>query len=390
MNRTTFRNYTNLNIKSLIILSSLLVIIGCGREDKEKQRAIAVAKAQLELARTKGSLEETFLALKTIETLGGVGDYTTNEIENTKRAIGLLNTLRIAKGEHRHEDVVHVASDLLELFPDNTEARKDLKESGLILNYLESAINFRKKCFESDAKGGVTLVKEKTEEKDKAKWDLDAIAFNLKNSREQVEEALKLDPQYVEAVSIKQSIRQMQNTVGMLIANSIFAEVDSVRPLISKFFNLFHSGMVSAVESSYDSPTKYWERSESTREKVASSLTIINKGIASRAAFLSQIDPPDIQNMTKAAIQAAALISRLQSTLLNPRGNLNDYKSDYLLVDSEYSRLVDNYQTLKSNSEAVISDLVGFVKTLVDSNLYKKPEETKKLLKKHEKLINQA
>ena len=79
-----------------------------------------------------------------------------------------------------------------------------------------------------------------------------------------------------------------------------------------------------------------------------------------------------------------------KDAVFSPRGNLNDYKVDYLAVDGEFSKLVDRYNASRPNAEAVITDLAGFAKKLVVYKLFKKPDETRKILQKHEKLITSA
>ena len=108
------------------------------------------------------------------------------------------------------------------------------------------------------------------------------------------------------------------------------------------------------------------------------------------ASFLSQIEAADIPTVTTTAKDGAVLLKRLKAAVFSPRGNLMDYKADYLAVDSEFSNLVDRYNASKPNAEAVVTDLAGFAKTLVGYKLFKKPDETRKILQKHEKLITSA
>ena len=356
-----------------------------------KQKEIAAARTQLELARAKGSLEEVFLALKTLQALGGVGEEASKEIEQTKRAIELLNTLRIAKGEHRHEDVVHIASDLLDLFSENAEARRDLKESGLIFRYLEASLDYQQKCFAADRTNEVQQVSVKADHSEKEKLDFAKIAFNVKKAREMVEEAVKLDPQYDEALAAKKSLRQMQNTIGFLMSDRIFKLVNAQRPMLTKVFTVFNSGLQDAA-ALHGSPQKIWNNSKhkSLRDSLEADFDELMSDIEENASFLGQIEAADISTMTMTAKESAVLLTRLKTTVFSPRGNLNDYKADYLAVDSEFSKLVDRYNSSRPNAEAVVSDLAGFAKTLVGYKLFKKPDETRKVLQKHEKLITSA
>jgi len=373
------------------------VVCGCNSKDKEieklraelqanKQKEIAAAQAQYDLARAKGSLEETFLALKTLQTLGSGADAST-EIERTRHAIELLSSLRIAKGEHRHEDVVKLASDLLDLFPDQAEARKDLKESGLIFRYLESALSHQQKCLGPNQAGKMTLITLKAQGEEKATLDLTGIAFHVQKAREFTDEAIKLDPQYEEALSVKKSIRQMENTVAYLVSHSIFNTVDAVRPRLALTFEMFHSGMVDAAKSRYDSPTDYWKRMGPSREQLEASFSQLTTNMDTRASFLSQLDAADVQSVKGTAIRAVTLIKQLQRAVFSPRGNLGDYKSDYLAVDTGFSKTIAEFSTAAPNVDAVLSDFSGFATTLVSYKLFKQPERTRSILQKHEALL---
>jgi len=260
-----------------------------------KQKELEAVKAQLELARAKSSLDEMFLALKALQALGDKSETTASEVDNARTGVELLQKTRIAKGEHRHEDVVQHAAEVLELFPTHPEARKEMKESGLIFRYLQLALEHENACFVGDQTGGVQLVKLTKEKSEKEGTDFTTIAFNLKKANDFVDEAIKLDAQYDAALGLKHSVRQMQNTMGYLIAQSIFKTSNLVRPRLDELFSVLRSGIQDdALKGRLGSPQGFWRQTRDLRDQAEELVKSLMASMQEQASFLNQLETPDI------------------------------------------------------------------------------------------------
>lgn len=375
-------------------------------EDKAKAvenraKELEEAKARLELGRANDNLDEIFLALKKLRSLGD--SSAVSELEKVKSGIELLQNLRVAKGEHRHEDVVNDAAELIELFPKHAEARRDLKESGLIFNYLQTALQHLNSCFASDDKGELNFVMTVVKKKDdpaqapsseksinaKEEFDLTRIAFNLKRATDSVDEAIKLDPQYDAALKLRKTVHQSQNTIGFLVSAGIFKIIDAGRPPLMKFFESVHSEMRESVGNRFDSPKDVWKRRQFSAAEFERVYEPLLKVLAEYASFLNQLDTKEIESVAKTAKEATVLLGNLKAVVLNPRGSLDDYKTDYLKVDEDFSKMIATWNTSSPNTEAIVSDVSGFAKSMAAFQLFKKPN-TKKLLEKHKSLIISA
>lgn len=226
---------------------------------KKDSPAIAGAKAKLELSTQKSDLDAMFLALKELQALGNNSPKISEQLTRVQTAIPLLQKIRLFQSEHNHEEVVKAAGKFLEYFPDHPEARRALKESGLIFAYLQEGLNSLSSCFEQDNLDKTQLVQKKTNE-GKDENDFSRIFFQLSKAEKLVTEAKKLDPQFERALEVDRVISDTKNTIGYLVSYSLITMDGVIATGYAGLFDAVYSLMQASLDLKYSSPSDAWKK----------------------------------------------------------------------------------------------------------------------------------
>jgi hypothetical protein len=365
------------------VLSFFLISqTGCGNK-KEIQNA----RVKLELARKKIDLDQMYLVLKELKNLGDQEQDIDVELKKVEKAIPLLEKIKLNKSDHQHEEVVKAANNFLEYYPDHIEARKALKESGLIFTYLQQSINLLNGCFEYDNKTQeARLISTSTESKE-VRIDYAKILNNIDKAEQYVKESKKLDPFFERALSLEKTICDTKNTIGIRLSDVVVITCATTIDDYMRLFSTVSRGLEASIESRYSSPQEYWKKASPILEKGRENDKPLLEELNQLSAYLDYFKESTISNSTMTVKEINIKLNTLVDAVVYPKGNVTDYRNSVRTIEAKIDELIAKYKSSSQNTEAASENIKGFGKALHDYQLFKTPEETKNILGKHKDLI---
>jgi DNA-directed RNA polymerase subunit RPC12/RpoP len=353
---------------------------------KKDSPAVAAARAKLELATQKSDLDSMFLALKELQALGEDSTEIADRLARVQAAIPLLQKVRVHQSDHDHEEVVKAAGALLEYFPEHAEARRALKESGLIFAFLQEAIYALDGCFEKAPEGKPQLISKR--ENEKHETDYDKVFYNLDKAERAAEEAKKRDPLFPKAIGIQKLVSDTKDTLAIRLCwLMISTSADSADREI-KFYDTLYRGLEDSLYSRYSTPQDFWRSVSGNvrryREAEAEVHKEISKISALLAGYKSGVALEYVQTSRDIALKSAALLS----AVTEPMGNMNDYKASVNRIYEDLTGLFQKYKASAPNPNSVVESLVGAATAVSTYQLFRTPDETQPILDKHKTLIS--
>lgn len=354
---------------------------------KKDSPAVSAAKAKLELATQKSDLDAMFLALKELQALGDDSAATAGQLTRVQTAIPLLQKVRLFQSDHNHEEVVKAAGQFLDYFPDHPEARRAIKESGLIFAYLQDALNSLSACFEQDRDGKAQLVQKKTDE-GKEENDFSRTFFLLSKAEKSVGEAKKLDPQFERALGVERIVSNTKNTLGYSVSLDLIAFDGVIAEGYLSIFNNIYSAMQSTLGSRYTTPSDVWQRVEPTIKEYELKQKKLDDRFDDLASYLANFKGQSSPDAIQIAREIHRKAIQLKDAVSNPTGSMVEYRRD---VGAKQSELLDLLRQMKSsapNVNELRENIIGFGAAVVKYELFKTPSETRPILKKYKDLIS--
>jgi hypothetical protein len=358
---------------------------------KKDSPAVASARARLELARQKSDLDGMFLALKELQALGQDSPGMMEELANIGAAIPLLQKVRVYQGDHNHEEVIKAAGLVLDRFPEHPEARKALKESGLIFGYLQDALSSLSGCFAKDDQGKFDLVqikvrimKDMTDMPDFAK-----IFYNLDKAEKSLEAAKNLDPHFDQALALEKLVSDTKNTVGFEVGMPL-AKCDGI--LADTYISAFQS-IYSAMEVAVQSGrpiSAVWVEGSKVLQQLEDKAEFKNLfDLLDRlSSYLAYFKAGTASEFLQTVKEIHSKMMQLKSAVANPTGSMIEYRRDVGVKRTQLLDLIGNLKTSTPNENTLADNVVGFATVAVKYELFKTPAETKPVIEKYKGLIS--
>lgn len=372
-------------VKSLYILvgcAVVLILFGCS-QNREK---IENAKNRLELARTKNDFDQMYLVLKELSSLQKDDPATADELKKVEAALPLLEQIKINKADHNHEAVVHVSSELLKIFPQHAEARRALRESGLIFSYLQKSLNLFNECLSYDTEKQQACLIQTTSDSNSKKTDFAKIVNNLNVASNAINDALKLDPYFDKAVTLQKTLAEFRNTIGISIAYNLYFTSQMMTNANESIFDIIYDGMTKSIK--YSSPSEFWKKIHPIVQKNEQDFNKTITELNEMSSFLISYKDSDISQLTTIAIEININASNLVKAVANPRGSMIDYKNDVSTLIIKNQELLSRFKSSCPNPEMVNTNVHGFGETLNKYELFRKPGETMNILQQNKELLS--
>lgn len=361
-------------------------------EKNIKQKSIAQARAELELANIKQDFEAMFIAIRKLESLGVASSDELAKLAKVVKAIELTTSLERAKADHNHEAVVQNAGEILDIFPAHADTRRALKESGLIFFYLSQGIEEIKNipgyadkykvAEDASYKDTLTAMKKRNDDTSRS-INLAQGFFN---------KASKLDPYFVDSLEIQENIESLKTIRGNAIANFLCREYDDIYRMMDKrgveSINIFRRAIVDWEQKPFEGSNSAWSLVEDGNESTAR----ITNGFA--AILLSMVNAtkdyktPDNTELLALTERLIKDLPKLNRELLNTKGNsLNGWQTSFRAAQKRYSDSNSDYVAAIGNISTGKDNMINAVKAWASLNLFKSPGETKPILEKHKEVI---
>ena len=349
--------------------------------------AIAGAKAKLELATQRSDLDGMFLALKELQALDQDSPGIGKQLANVEAGLPLLQKIRVYQADHNHEEVVKAAGRFLELFPEHPDARKALKESGLIFAYLQDALSSFDACF-ADTGKQIQLVQFKDEEFGEMP-DFEKIFYNLDKAEKSLAEAKRLDAQFLPALSLEKLITDTKDSIGYDVSIVLLQFDQKSADSFSRMFNLFDSIMQSSLESSGSSPSDVWSKSIAPIvEEFESKFRGLYGKANDLSTYLNSFKSDDTSDFIQMVKAYHTKTMQLKNSVTHPTGNMLGYRADVSARRSALRDLGTKMETSIPNTHALIENIMGFATIGLKYELFKTPSETKPVLDKYKSFIS--
>jgi hypothetical protein len=391
------------------------------------KKEIQNARAKLELAKKKIDLDQMYLVLTELKNLGDTDQKIADELKKVEEGIPLLEKIKLNKSDHQHEEIVKAANKFLEYYPDHIEARKALKESGLIFYYLQESINLLNRNFEYEIKtidysdynevrqalrkSGLIfvylhdsinllnfeyesnnpkahLIKTSPDEKEnKIKIDYSKIIHNINKAEQYIIEAKKLDPYFDKALSIEKSIHDTKNTIGILLSDDVVTWAEIKINSYLEFFSIVSDGFESVIKSRYSSISVYWNGMSPMLQDFKKTDTPLLDELNKLSSYLDYYKESEISSLAMTVKEINITLNTLIEAVVYPKGSVVDYRKDVRTIESKIDDLIAKYRASSPNSDATAENIKGFAKTLHDYQLFITPEETKNILEQRKNMI---
>ena len=366
--------------KCLFLFSVLFIFMAmaCAKNENE----ILQARTQLELARTKSDLDGIFIALNNLILLGDKDPALPVELESVKKTLSLYTLIRVSQSDGTHEKTIQLAHDFLEIFPNDIDVRKALKESGQIFRSLSESLNELQRCFVRSATGEFIFIPAK----DSPKIDFEIVTTHLSQARNAVEEALKRDQNFDTALSLRRLIINAQIALSSAITKEIFTIINRYRPAVEKTFDVVHSEMQKSLHSRFSSPQKVWKRFQANMTTLGD---IHKKEIVDLdrlASTLSRLENEGNEERVVLARNAVILYDQYVNTIINPRGSLADYNNDISSIASKWSEIEVWYDKTENILDNIIENITNISSLAMEFCLYK-VDETPHIIQKRQDII---
>jgi hypothetical protein len=368
--------------KCLFLFSVLLILMAfaCAKNENE----ILQARTQLELARTKSDLDSIFIALNNLILLGDKDPALPVELERVKKSLSLYMLIRVSQSDGAHEKTIQLAHDFLEIFPNDIDVRKALRESGLIFRSLSESLKEFQSCFVESANGEFTFVSAKDSNDPRIAFEI--VTTHLIQARSAVEEALKRDQNFDTALNLRRLIINAQIALSSAITKEIFTIINRYRPAVEKTFEVVHSEMQKSLRSRFNSPQKVWKRFQvnmTTLEDIHKKEIVDLDRLAS---ILSRLENDGNEERVVSAKNAVILYDQYVNTIINPRGSLADYNNDISSIASKWSEIEVWYHKTDNILDNIIENITNISSLAMEFCLYKM-DETPRIIQKRLDII---
>ena len=346
--------------------------------------------AELELARKKNNLDSMYLALSQLKSIDPSKDLQ-KELEQVSKAVSLLEKIKVNKSDHDHENVVHYAHQLLLLFPDHTEARKALKESGLLFGYLKLAHHSVDSILDKESASFIKT--------DGSKVDYESLLSNINKAKKYLGEAKKLDGFFTQTIALEESLQNLENNLATKLSSNIASTALEAGSKLESTFNTVYRRM----ELEHQLSLSYIRlgsslRGKSTSEAFAATASLRNSTtmmvdlyliiIGDDVEALKLLKDSERSEEVRAASDLLNRVKRLKREVMEPSGSMKEYKSDVSnAVDAVVEQNSIYKQSLPTKSQQE-EDFKNLLMTIVGFKLYQQPENTKPILETHKKFLN--
>ena len=361
-------------------------------EKNIKQKSIAQARAELELANIKQDFEAMFIAIRKLESLGVASSDELAKLGKVVKVIKLTTSLEQAKADHNHEAVVQNAGKILDIFPTHADTRRALKESGLIFFYLSQGIEEIKKIpgytdkykVAEDASYKATLIAMKKRNDDTSRSINLAQGFFNKAS--------KLDPFFVDSLEIMNNIESLKTIRGNAIAQFLCGEYDDIYEIMEtrgvESVNTFRRAIVDWKREPFDGDNSAWSLVEDDNKRIArisGEYTRILLAMVNATKDYKTEDNEELLALTERLIKDLPTLNR---ELLNTKGNsLTGWRTSFRAAQNRWANSNSDYNAASGNISTDKDNMINAVKAWASLNLFKSPGKTKPVLEKHKEVI---
>ena len=279
------------------------------------------------------------------------------------------------------------------------EARRAFRESGLLFTYMEAAIAKITGCFElNPTNEQPTWVTFKCGDQ-AGQLDIERMAGNIKQAGELLQKASARDPYFIEVLALEETIKSMKTAVVWLVADGasqfylaygVKTEklcADAVRAMLANLDANRHRPL-----GTYQSG---WDAWNSSYADSASSL-LAEYQVANRKVMrqIATALPPSTDE-TKLLLQHIQEVSKQYSEfvpiLLSRSGTLADYERVFTQFETKTIQSLNQFISAQPRFLKVLTRCLETNSSLRSGQtLYKKPEETLKVLEKHKNLFAEA
>jgi hypothetical protein len=370
--------------KFLFLFSVLIILMAFACTKNEKENEILQARTQLELARTKSDLDNIFIALNNLILLGDKDPALPVELETVKKSLSLYTLIRVSQSDGTHEKTIQFAQDFLEIFPNDIDVRKALRESGQIFRSLSESLNELQSCFVKSANGEFTFIPAK--DSNDPKIDFEIVTTHLIQARSAVDEALKRDQNFDTALNLRRLIINAQIALSSAITKEIFTIINRYRPAVEKTFDVVHSEMQKSLRSRFSSPQKVWKRFQANM----TTLEDIHKkeivDLDRLASILCRLENDGNEERIVLVKNAVILYDQYVNTIINPRGSLADYNNDISSIASKWSEIEVWYNKTENILDNIIENITNISSLAMEFCLYK-TDATPRIIQKRLDII---
>jgi len=368
-----------------LITASLLIagVFGCESNKKE----IEMANAKLDLARQKGDLDQMYLALRELKTLGEDSEEILQELSKAEKGLEIIQQLRLYKSEHEHENVVISAGEFLEIFPDHPEARRALKESGLIFSYLKTAKLALQSCFHQKNEDQPQLIEVQTDST--SSIDFSTIFYNIEKAEKAINEAKKLDLQFEHVLAMEKMITDTKNTLLLVISLSIVQTAAVQADDFIHIFNMVYHVMSLRVEYSLESPSETWNEVEPLVKGVKEASQFALDDMNKKSSYLTTYESGEALEFILTAREINIQTSELIDAITSPTGSMIDYKKDVESKIRKTRELIKRFSSSVPDEKKIWSNMFGFYLVVNDYQLFEKPDAVVPLLERYRGLYEQ-
>ena len=361
-------------------------------EKNDKQKSIARARAQLELANIKQDFEAMFIAIRGLESLGVATSGELAKLDKVVKAIKLSTSLEQAKADHDHEAVVQNAGKILDIFPTHADTRRALKESGLIFFYLSQGIGEIQKLPSYAEKYKVAEDDSYKDTLISMKLHNDDASRSINLAQDYFEKAAKLDPYFVDSLEIRGNIQSLKTIRGNSIAKFLCGEYDDIYEIMETrgvtSVNLFRRAIVDFDREPFDGDNSAWslvKDGNMNASKVTSEYTMILLAMVNATKDYKTTDNEELLALTERLIKDLPNLSR---ELLNTKGDsLKGWQTSFRAAQKRWSNSNFDYKAAMGNVSTDEDNMINAIKAWNSLNLFKSPGKTKPILEKHKEVI---
>jgi hypothetical protein len=413
-------------------VQNLGLSLGPGERILVSQASAGLAiEPDLDLAREKSDIDQTYLGLKRMENVSFLSPVEKSELAKSSQALQDLQALRNDQANHDHEAVVLDADRILSTFPKNVEARRAFRESGLIFSYLEQAVQELKAISLSTKKvtaltsslsdqlGSMNgnpsqteaiiklvdgLIGFSAEEMEPIRAGLltltktRAVVANfdhqvamLADADKFLASALQLDPQYSESLAMKNMVTSLQNfMLGVLAEKLTAADATACSAAESEAVDMFNSvNWRLKLDSNTLSPWDlYVEHSGGIKfpqlERAFDNALSDNDQWVATLRRLRNSGNGEYVDAAGQFIQQTPAIIR---GLISPSGTWANYSAAIRTAQSQELDLTSKITAAKSEFSTEFERASINTAALEQFDYLKRPERTKPILQKRKELL---
>lgn len=295
--------------------------------------------------------KQTQLALVVIILLVFIGIH----LEFSSKETRIRDNMLDAVADHDHEDALLYATELLELEPDNNEAKRIINSSGQIFFYLNAAKN---------------LLIEFTAGKDDSSVNPKQLYEQFIKAREYIAKAKQIDSRTKAISRFEASLDEVQTTLIQILSIKLFESgqtiVEKAGVNYRKSLKIVDAADASPYISTFLQYQSAWATVETPIEDIRTQLNPSLDEMDDTGQLIAEYKKGSAKNYTKSLLTYIDTVKKTVDILLTPEGSFDDFFKAASQATSEYKNIRSKLKNATPVSISSKKTLVTLLKKIPD------------------------